>query len=162
MWWTGLVATRVFNALGAAESTLYWHNQPNSSEDTPRELTHQDNIRLTRHLYGRQTRAGEIIIGGDRQLSSVKTPDKEGIEVNRNHAIEIFPFLRELPIKRTWAGLMPFTRNLDPIIGKIPPLQHLYILTGLGSSGFEHAPRSRKLGPACIHTRETIPLLSAA
>ena len=162
MWSTGPVPTRLFHALGAAESTLYWHNHPNSNEDTPFELTHRDNIRLTRHLYGRQTRAGEIIIGGDRQLSSVKTPDKEGIEVNRNHAIEIFPFLRELPIKRTWAGLMPFTRNLEPIIGKIPQLEHLYILTGLGSSGFEQGPMSGKLLADCIHKREAPPILSGA
>ena len=97
MWSTGPVPTRLSHALGAAESTLYWHLNPNSNTDIPPELTHRDNVRLTRHLYGRQTLSGEIIFGGDRQLTDNKTPDKAGIEANRNHVIEIFPFLHQFP-----------------------------------------------------------------
>jgi sarcosine oxidase, subunit beta len=162
MWSTGPVPTRLFHALGAAESTLYWHNNPYSNKDTPLELTHRDNVRLTRHLYGRQTRDGEIIFGGDRQLSNSKTPDEAGIETNRNHVIEIFPFLRQFPIKRTWAGLMPFTQNLEPIIGKIPQRENLYIVTGLSSSGFEQGPMSGKLLAEHIHNGNASPILSSA
>ncbi len=145
MWSTGPVPMRLFHALGAAESIFYWHKHPNSETDIPAELTHRGNIRLTRHLYGRQTLGGEIIFGGDRQLTDDKTPNKAGIETNRNHAFEIFPFLRQFPIKRTWAGLMPFTANLEPMIGKIPYYDNLYIVTGLSSSGFEQGPMSGKL-----------------
>jgi sarcosine oxidase subunit beta len=163
MWSTGPVPTRLFHALGAAESTLYWHNNPYSNKDTPLELTHRDNVRLTRHLYGRQTRDGEIIFGGDRQLSNSKTPDEAGIESNRNHVIEIFPFfLYKFPIKRTWAGLMPFTPNLEPIIGKIPQHESLYIVTGLSSSGFEQGPMSGKLLAEYIHNGKASPILSSA
>jgi glycine/D-amino acid oxidase-like deaminating enzyme len=162
MWSTGPVSTRLFHALGAAESTLYWHRNPYSNQDTPLELTHRDNVRLTRHLYGRQTRDGEIIFGGDRQLSNSKTPEEAGIEVNRNHVIEIFPFLRQFPIKRTWAGLMPFTQNLEPIIGKIPQHENLYIVTGLSSSGFEQGPMSGKLLAEYIHNGKASPVLSSA
>lgn len=162
MWSTGPIPTRLFHALGAAESTLYWHNNPYSNKDTPLELTHRDNVRLTRHLYGRQTRDGEIIFGGDRQLSNSKTPDEAGIESNRNHVIEIFPSLRQFPIKRTWAGLMPFTLNLEPIIGKIPQHESLYIVTGLGSSGFEQGPMSGKLLAEYIHNGKASPVLSNA
>jgi len=162
MWSTGPVPTRLFHALGAAESTLYWHNNPYSNKDTPLELTHRDNVRLTRHLYGRQTRDGEIIFGGDRQLSNSKIPDEAGIESNQNHVIEIFPSLRQFPIKRTWAGLMPFTLNLEPIIGKIPQHESLYIVTGLGSSGFEQGPMSGKLLAEYIHNGKASPVLSNA
>jgi len=162
MWSTGPVPTCLFHALGAAESTLYWHNNPYSNKDTPLELTHQDNVRLTRHLYGRQTRDGEIIFGGDRQLSNSKIPDEAGIESNQNHVIEIFPSLRQFPIKRTWAGLMPFTLNLEPIIGKIPQHESLYIVTGLGSSGFEQGPMSGKLLAEYIHNGKASPVLSNA
>jgi len=162
MWSTGPVPTRLFHALGSAESTLYWHRNPYSTKDTPLELTHRDNVRLTRHLYGRQTLNGEIIFGGDRQLTQSKTPDEAGIEANRNHVIEIFPFLRQFPIKRTWAGLMPFTQSLEPIIGKIPQYENLYIVTGLSSSGFEQGPMSGKFLADCIHDGHPPAVLSIA
>ena len=138
------------------------NRHPQSDKDTPAELTHSGNVRLTRHLYGRQTLNGEIIFGGDRQLTYGKTPDKAGIEENRSHAIEIFPFLRQFPIKRTWAGLMPFTANLEPIIGKIPVYENLYIVTGLSSSGFEQGAMAGKLLAECIHTGQASPILSSA
>ena len=162
MWSTGPIPTRLFHAIGAAESIHYWHNNPYSNMDTPLELTLRGNVRLTRHLYGRQARDGEIIFGGDRQLSSSKTPEEAGIEVNRTHVIEIFPFLRQFPIKRTWAGLMPFTQDLKPIIGKIPQHENLYIVTGLSSSGFEQGPMSGKLLADCIHNGNPPPILSSA
>jgi len=162
MWSTGPVPPRLFHALGAAESTHFWHRNPFSNKDTPLELTHRGDVRLTRHLYGRQTRDGEIIFGGDRQLSNSKTPDEAGIEVNRNHVFEIFPFLRQFPIKRTWAGLMPFTQNLEPIIGKIPQHENLYIVTGLSSSGFEKGPMSGKLLAEYIHNAKASPVLFSA
>lgn len=162
MWSTGPVSSRLFHALGATESSLYWHRNPHSNKNIPSELTHNDDVRLTRHLYGRQTLHGEIIFGGDRQLTDSKTPDKAGIEANRKHVIEIIPFLQQLLIKRTWAGLMPFTSNLEPIIGKIPQYENLYIVTGSGSSGFEQGPMSGKLLADCIHSEQTIPILSSA
>ena len=162
MWSTGPVPTRLFHALGAAESTLYWHRNPYSNKHTPPELTHRGNVRLTRHLYGRQTLNGEIIFGGDRQLTTSKTPNEAGIEANRNHVIEIFPFLRQFPIRRTWAGLMPFTSNLEPIIGKIPHYENLYIVTGLSSSGFEQGPMSGKLLAEYIHSGQASTILSSA
>ncbi len=162
MWSTGPVPSRLFQAVEAAESMLYWHRNQHGNKDTPSELTHHENVRLTRHLYGRQTLDGEIIFGGDRQLSNSKTPDKSGIETNRNHVIEIFPFLRQYPIKRTWAGLMPFTANLEPIIGKIPYYENLYIVTGLSSSGFEQGPMAGKLLAEYIHSGQVSPILLSA
>ena len=162
MWSTGSVSSRLFHAIGVTESTLYWHRNPNRDKIIPSELTHHNNVRLTRHLYGRQTPHGEIIFGGDRQLTGSKDPDQAGIETNRNHVIEIFPFLRQFPIKRVWAGLMPFTSNLEPIIGKIPQYDNLYIVTGLGSSGFEQGPMAGKLLAECIRSEQTIPILSSA
>ncbi len=128
MWSTGPVPARLFHALGAVESTLYWHNNPYSNKD----------------------------------ISNSKTPDEAGIALNRNHVIEIFPFLRKFPIKRTWAGLMPFTSNLEPIIGKIPQHENLYIITGLSSSGFEQGPMSGKLLVEHIHNGKASAILSRA
>jgi sarcosine oxidase subunit beta len=162
MWATAPVPPSIYHSIGALESHLYWHTHPYSDEQTPLELTHHQSQRLTRHLYGRQTRDGEIIIGGDRQLDAPKTPDRDGIETNRAHALELFPGLQDLPIARTWSGWMPFTRDLHPLIGKIPHLENLYLLTGLSSSGFEKGLMSGKLLAELINHGAAVPILSAA
>lgn len=160
MWSTGPIPTRLFHVIGATESTLYWHKEPGST--TPRELTHHEDTRLTRHLYGRQTRDGEVIFGGDRQLSSEKAPQQAGIDVNRNYAIELFPFLRAFPIKRSWSGWMPLTPLLEPLIGNVSLHKHLYVLTGVYVGGFEHGPMAAKLLADFIHYAEQPPLLATA
>jgi sarcosine oxidase subunit beta len=162
MWATAPTPPSIFHSIGALESHLYWHSHPYSDEQTPLGLTHRKSQRLTRHLYGRQTRDGEIIIGGDRQLDAPKTPDWDGIETNRAHALELFPFLQDLPIARTWAGWMPFTRDLRPLIGKIPRLDNLYLLTGLSSSGFEKGLIAGKLLAESINHGAAAPILSEA
>ena len=162
MWATAPMPRRLFHSIGAVESARYWHADPEGSATTPLELTHWEGARRTRHLYGQQLRDGTIIIGGDRQLSDDATPDPAGIAANHAHASEIFPFLRDLPIQRTWAGLMPFTAKLEPIIGKISGFERLYVVTGLNSSGFEQGPMAGKLLADYIHTGEAAPILAAA
>jgi len=162
MWSTEALPPRIFHCIGALESELAWHNDPYSDEQTPRELTHRGGQRLTRHLYGRQTYSGEIIIGGDRQINVERLPDTAGIALNHQHASELFPFLHQYPINRTWSSWMPFTREHRPIIGRIPRFEQLYILTGLGSSGFEQGPMAGKLLAEYIHSGVPAPLLAEA
>jgi glycine/D-amino acid oxidase-like deaminating enzyme len=153
MWASAPLPPGVFHTISAVESSLQWHTAPGNDTETPPCLTHRGDQRLTRHLYGRQTRAGEIIFGGDRQLAGYnKVPDPAGIEVNHGHAAEVLPFLRDLPIKRTWAGLMPFPLDGEPIIGKIPQRPNLYIVSGLASSGFGRGPMAGKLLADYLHT----------
>jgi sarcosine oxidase subunit beta len=153
MWASAPLPPRVFHTISAAESSLQWHTAPGNDQQTPPYLTHRGQQRLTRHLYGRQTRAGEIIFGGDRQLLAYdKTLDPAGIKVNHGHAAEVLPFLRDLSITRTWAGLMPFPLDGAPIIGKIAQRPHLYVVSGLASSGFGRGPMAGKLLADYIHT----------
>lgn len=144
MWATEPLPPRVFQDISSMESQHFWREH--GEDTTPHELTHRDGVRQTRHLYGRQTQSGEIAFGGDRQLVGYDTtPDAQGIEVNKTHAGEVLPLLTELPIARTWAGLMPFTLDGEPLIGKIPLRQNLYIVGGLASSGFGRGPMAGKL-----------------
>ena len=146
MWATGSVPPSLFHTISGAESELRWHDETGRECAAPPELTHRNGTRVARHLYGRQTRDGQIVFGGDRQsVGFDRATDAEGIEVNRNHASEVLPFLRELPIERTWAGLMPFSPDGMPIIGRIPLRKNLYVVTGLASSGFGRGPMAGKL-----------------
>lgn len=146
MWATEPLPPRVFQTISSAESALYWHSQTRHDSQDPPHLTHSDDVRLTRHLYGRQTHNGEIIFGGDRQaLGFERHPEPTGISVNKDHAAELFPFLKRLPIRRTWAGLMPFSMDGLPIIGRLPGHTNAYIVSGLASSGFGRGPMAGKL-----------------
>ena len=146
MWATQPMPPRVFQGMSAVESYSHWAANPGGDANTPPELTHVGNRRVTRHLYGRQTRDGEIIFGGDRQMLGYdRTVDAGGVEVNFSHTAEILPFLQELSIDRTWSGLMPFSLDGRPIIGRIPQLDNLYIVSGLASSGFGRGPMAGKL-----------------
>jgi glycine/D-amino acid oxidase-like deaminating enzyme len=160
MWRTAPTTPSVFHTISAAESPLAWHKDRGGA---PPDLTHRDGRRVTRHLYGRQRKNGEIIFGGDRELVGENvTPDPKGIEVNRDHAIEVLPFLAALPIAETWAGLMPFPIDGKPIIGKIAERDNLWIATGLASSGFGRGPMAGKLIADYVHTGKPAPVLAEA
>ena len=74
-----------------------------------------------------------------------------GIEVNHGHAAEILPFLETQPAARTWAGLMPFSLDGKPLIGRVPARSSLWIVGGLASSGFGRGP----MAGSCSPTRST-------
>ena len=153
MWATESLPPSVFQTMSSAESAYAFSIDDGSDENTPPELTHRGSARVTRHLYGRQRRNGEIIFGGDRQLVGYDTAvEPTGIEVNKGHASEVLPMLSSLPIARTWAGLMPFPLDGGPLIGSIPQRDNLYIVSGLASSGFGRGPMAGRLLAEFIHS----------
>ena len=163
MWATAPLPARVGHVIGSSESGMHWQGAPGGDGATPPFLTHRGGTRVTRHLYGRQTREGTIIFGGDRQLVGFdKTPDPDGIAVNRGHAAEVLPFLHDVPVARTWAGLMPFPLDGKPLIGRLPGHAGLYIVGGLASSGFGRGPMAGKLVADLIHTGAPHPVLAEA
>jgi glycine/D-amino acid oxidase-like deaminating enzyme len=160
MWATALHAPAVFQTISAAESAYDWHRDAGTN---PPNLTIRDGRRLTRHLYGRQRRNGEIIFGGDRECAGESTtPEPGGIEVNHAHATSVLPFLQDLPIARTWAGLMPFPRDGKPLIGRIATREDLWVVTGLASSGFGRGPMAGKLLADAVHAGAATRILSEA
>jgi len=163
MWATEKLPPRFFHRISSSESSFDWSHDDGANESTPPNLTHKNGKRMTRHLYGRQRKNGEIIFGGDREdLGYNTTPDKKGIEVNKTHASEVVPIVASLPIARTWAGLMPFSIDGSPIIGKIGQRDNLYIVSGLASSGFGRGPMAGKLAADYIHTGHMPQVLAAA
>jgi len=160
MWGTAPVAPRIFQTISSAESASDWHR---AGGGRPPELTLRDGARVTRHLYGRQRRDGEIVFGGDREVAGWEaTPDPAGIEVNRRHAAEVLPFLADVPVARTWAGLMPFTLDGKPLIGRLDGRADLWIVGGLASSGFGRGPMAGKLLADYLHTGAPSPALAEA
>jgi sarcosine oxidase subunit beta len=170
MWATAAQPPCVFHTISSTESAMAWSldrgGSPSSRdprEGEPPDLTHRGGVRVTRHLYGRQRRNGEVIFGGDRQLVGWDTmPEPAGIDVNRRHAAEVLPFLASLPPARTWAGLMPFPLDGKPLIGRIPAREGLWIVSGLASSGFGRGPMAGKLLAEALHSGVAAPVLADA
>jgi sarcosine oxidase subunit beta len=160
MWATAPVEPRSFHTISATESAMAWARDHGGA---PPDLTIRDSRRVTRHLYGRQRRNGEIIFGGDREMVGYDTtPDPGGIAVSRDHAVSVLPFLDDLPVARTWAGLMPFSLDGKPLIGRIPGRANLWIVSGLASSGFGRGPMAGKLLADYLHTGAPAPVLAEA
>ena len=164
MWATPPLPPRVFHTISGAESALAWHLQEREGTATaPPHLTHGEGGRLTRHLYGRQRASGEVVFGGDRQAVGYnRAVEAAGVEVNRGHAAEVLPFLAAAPVQRTWAGLMPFTRDGRPLIGRVRERPNLYLVTGLASSGFGRGPMAGKLLAELVHTGQAPAVLAEA
>lgn len=163
MWATESLPPSLYQTMSSAESAYAWSLDDGSDVVTPPELTHRGDVRVTRHLYGRQRRNGEIIFGGDRQLVGYsRDVDHTGIEVNKGHASEVVPMLSGLPIARTWSGFMPFSMDGEPLIGRILQRENLYIVSGLASSGFGRGPMSGKLLADYIHSGHMPHVLSEA
>ena len=60
---------------------------------------------------------------------------------NKRHATEVLPILEDYEIEEKWAGIMPFTVDGVPIVGRIDGVgAPLYVCTGLGGSGFCRGP----------------------
>jgi len=160
MWASAATAPAVFQTISAAESAHHWAHDPGVD---PPNLTMRDGRRLTRHLYGRQRRNGEIIFGGDREcVGENTTPEPGGIKVNHAHAASVLPFLVNLPIARTWAGLMPFPRDGRPLIGRLPGRDNCWIVSGLASSGFGRGPMAGKLLADSVHAGTPLSILAEA
>lgn len=96
--------------------------------------------------YGRQTAGGQIICGGFRRLDIY---EGLGVEVeNTTPAVlsgigqtltTLFPSLASVRVMRCWAGIMGFTGDGLPLIGRHPELRHLTVVAGFNGNGFSWA-----------------------
>lgn len=96
--------------------------------------------------YGRQTAGGQIVCGGFRRLDIY---EGLGVEVeNTTPSVlsgigqtltTLFPSLASVRVMRCWAGIMGFTADGLPLIGRHPELQHLTVVAGFNGNGFSWA-----------------------
>ncbi|HEV2109386.1 MAG TPA: FAD-binding oxidoreductase [Thermomicrobiales bacterium] len=96
--------------------------------------------------YGRQTAHGPIICGGYRRLDvdeglghtdeAVTPPVLAGIA---QCLTGLFPSLRDVRVVRCWAGIMGFTADGLPLIGRWPAYRGLTVAAGFNGGGFSWA-----------------------
>ena len=138
--------------------------------------------RLTRHLYAKQTVGdGRVILGGDRRthppvgfggrlhaLPRLVDSDGEASASNWEHACSLLPGLAASKRERVWSGLMSFSPDGRPLVGRVrlardhatgntgasdggsvvtrPSLpSRLYAIGGFGAAGFMSGAFAGKL-----------------
>jgi glycine oxidase len=89
---------------------------------------------------------GRIITGATVEDVGFENKITEsGIEFVREHATEISPSLASLPIDEKWSGLRPFSNDGQPVLGKIPEAENLYVGTAHYRNGILLAPLTAKV-----------------
>jgi glycine/D-amino acid oxidase-like deaminating enzyme len=153
--------------VSSMESSLYWKTHPPTQ---PPRVTHEREgagdgsatglwgSRLARHLYGKQSSDGRFIFGGDRRVHPTQAQgsqhplprlvDDMHSSVHE-HACEVVPAVAGLRVEHQWGGIMPFSADDRPILGPLPlpqlpgrPHESVWVITGLGPSGFMRGPMS--------------------
>lgn len=96
--------------------------------------------------YGRQTVDGKILCGGYRRLDQDEGLGHEEerttpavLDGIRRCLMELFPDLRSVRVVRAWAGIMGFTADGLPLIGRFDPLPGLTLAAGFNGGGFSWA-----------------------
>ena len=157
---------------------MYWkHNVT-----VPPYVTHNkfngNGNRHCHHLYGKMTREGRFIFGGDRYVHPVMHP-RTSHPLPRvidklhkgpyNHASTVFPSLQDMNIVSKWGGIMPFSADGEPIVGELHTSnadkhmtnskKGLYVISGLGGSGMmKGAMAGYLLAQIIVDTAENEPV----
>jgi len=83
-----------------------------------------------------------------------------GLSLIVREAIRVFPFLKDVCIIRTFAGLRPFTSDGLPIVGKTTGVEGLIMAAGHEGDGISLAPITGKLVANLITKGECPEVLS--
>lgn len=94
----------------------------------PGQLRHI-NLYQGHYLIPRQD--GHILVGSTlEEVEFDKSTTEDARLQLTQFAVELFPFLEELPIETQWAGLRPGSPNGIPYISQVPGVDGLYLNTG--------------------------------
>ena len=188
---------RLSHLICGYNSHMWWSEHPTT---TPPNVTHElasDHYnqedgqswasRRCHHLYGKQTREGRFLFGGDRRVHPFQPvgyahPLPRLVEDMHNSCFDYAQAVLKPgtigQICRRWGGIMPFSDDGRPIIGQLfsaddsnmspPRLPPLWCVTGLGGSGFMRGAMAGALlaelisGKTKARRRRARALLSAA
>ncbi len=104
------------------------------------ETSDDPSMKLGVNLFLEQTHDGNILFGSNREWSEYdKSTSFEILSAICKYATRYVPFLKELNIIRTYAGLRPYCDG-GPILGPVDGLQGMIMATGHEGGGIGYAP----------------------
>src|SRR4029079_14378053 len=111
--------------------------------------------------YVSQTERGQMLIGAEFD-SQPSDPRGSSFDALRSYAYKItalLPFLRDMRILRTWAGLCDISADYSPIMGRTG-VDGFLITTGWGTWGFKAIPAGGEAIAELIATGRTPDLIA--
>ncbi|KQS99222.1 MULTISPECIES: NAD(P)/FAD-dependent oxidoreductase [unclassified Rhizobium] len=103
---------------------------------------------------------GLVAVGSTSENSFSDPRSTDGqLEDLLDHARTIVPLLRDAPVVERWAGLRPKAIGRDPMVGRHPDFEKLYILTGgfKISFGLAHRLAESVIGEICGRPDKGLP-----
>lgn len=103
------------------------------------------------HYYLRQQEEGTLLVGGGRHQHRTAEETREDVTTPAVQAtIERylhthFPWSQSLPIRQRWSGIMAFSADGRPIVGRVPEHPRSLFATGFTGHGFSYGFRMGRL-----------------
>jgi sarcosine oxidase subunit beta len=112
--------------------------------------------------YASQTDRGQMLIGAefDAQPSYSRQSSFSALRSYTWKITQLLPFLRQMRILRTWAGICDLSTDFSPIMGFTPTAGFL-VTTGWGTWGFKAIPAGGEAMAELIATGRTPELIAA-
>jgi sarcosine oxidase subunit beta len=112
--------------------------------------------------YGRQTASGQLLCGGFRRLDTdeglghyEERTSLASIAGNADCLRRLFPAVGRVQVVRCWAGIMGFTADGLPLIGRYGESDGLFVAAGFNGGGFSWALSVGKALAELIRQGET-------
>ena len=104
------------------------------------ETSNDPSMKMGVNLFLEQTHTGNILFGSNREWSGLdKSTSYEILRAVCNYATHYLPFLKNLNIIRTYAGLRPYCDG-GPILGPVNGLEGMIMATGHEGGGIGYGP----------------------
>jgi sarcosine oxidase subunit beta len=118
-------------------------------------------VSATLHVYVSQTDRGELVLGAeiDPYTSYSYRSTLPFLQTTAQHALSLFPGIREVKVLRQWTGICDMTPDYSPVMGTVPGIKGFLVDVGWGTYGFKAGPVSGKLMAELIATGSTPKLL---
>jgi glycine/D-amino acid oxidase-like deaminating enzyme len=116
----------------------------------------EEALKLGLGFTAEQTASGNILLGSTREFAGFDnetTPD--AINSIAKNAISFLPWVKDLDVIRSFAGLRPYSPDGLPILGTIKGVKGFYMATGHSGDGVCLAPITGKLISELVLDGET-------
>lgn len=88
-----------------------------------------------------------VVVGATREYGSGFEPllTAEGIQEVLSEALRVAPGLAKAQIQHMRVGLRPLSADKMPVMGRVPTIENIYLVTGHGATGLQLGPYSGKV-----------------
>ncbi len=133
--------------------TEYLGTKANIAELMPRDEEAQ---KLGLGFTAEQTASGNILLGSTREFAGFdNSTTPEAINAIAKNAVAYLPWIKDLDVIRSFAGLRPYSPDGLPILGTLKGVKGFYLATGHSGDGICLAPITGKLISELVLDGET-------